>query len=672
MAHRPSFWLLVLILAALGLLHYLTPQERALFPASPPLLRHAFERILFILPIAGATFALGQVAGLAVLITSVLVMLPRVFLRSPHPADALVEVAAVGLVGYLVVWMIESQAREKRLRQEIASRLGMLNDVARVVASSLDVEEVLHRALDKIIDAIRVEIACVYLLDGDRGELALVAQHGLSPECSREIATCKLGEGLMSQVEQSGKPVVVDDCWHKGGGLCLAGAEGVRSFVAVPLQSGDRVLGVVALADPRPRLFASRDVELLAAIGRQVGVAIENARMHRDVERQLQLEQRLNQVAEKITSELEMDRVLPTVLQIAEELIDADGGFIALFDRQSNRISYPYLHNLPQRLAEVTASEEEGLAWQVMATGCPGVVEDYAAYARAIPAFVQASVTSAVAVPIVSGERSFGTLGVVTLGRAKAFSDRDVAILVSIGRQAGIAIDNARLYQNMRFYARQITRAQEEERRRIARDLHDEAIQTLIAISRRLEALETTITSLPDPTAQHLAELQELVGRTLKGLRRFVQDLRPSTLDHLGLMAALVGSIRDLEASSDVSAEVEVQGEVRRLSPEQELGVFRIFQEALNNIRRHSEATQVAVQVSFLPSKLRMAISDNGCGFEVPGGTDSLVMTGKLGLAGMYERAQLLDGTLVIHSEPGKGTTVIVECPYGLGEGNET
>ena len=662
---RRSFWILATMLVVLGLVHYLTPQERTL-PITPyTLVRHAVDRIIFVLPVAGATFVFGQAGGLVALALAVAIMLPRALFISPYPADALTEILGVGVVGYLVVWIIEIQGREKRLHQEIASRLRTINAMTSIVTGSLEPEQVLGSALDAVLEVARVGMAAVHLLDPDTSYLILTAHRGLTPACVREVARLKLGQDLAGRVGQSGEPMVVADIRQDSQvATRLAGASDMRAFVAVPLRSSDSVLGVMTLADSQPGIFTDQDVQLLDTIGGQVGVAIENARLHQDVARQLRIEQRLSEMAERITSELELDRILPKALQIAKELVGADGGVIALYDPESNLVEYPYLHNLPQELAEVTASDEYGLAWEVMSSGQPAVIQDYAAYPRAIPAFVRAGVTSIVAVPLVSGDQSFGNLALVTLGKTRSFSDRDMVILTSIGRQAGIAIHNARLYENMRFYARQITRVQEEERVRIARDLHDETIQMLIVISRRIEVLATS-QHLPESAISLLINLQDSVGETLKGLRLFVQDLRPSTLDFLGLMATLMGSIDNLKETDEIAAELKTEGEVRRLSPEQELGLFRIFQEAANNIRWHSEATEVIVEVTFHPDKIQMSISDNGRGFNVPERMDSLVHKGKLGLLGMYERARLLGGTLTIQSEQGKGTTIMVDMPTG-------
>lgn len=443
---------------------------------------------------------------------------------------------------------------------------------------------------------------------------------------------------------------------------------------AFGLKGGLITLGAVVVAMlPRAVWISASPADALietaaaAAVGYFVvriidAQAKERALRQESDARQLQIQQRLNEVAEQITSELELDRVLTKVIQIAEELTRADGGGIALLDQESESVRYPYLHNLPQELAGVFFSKEEGVAGKVISTGQPINVDDYQNYPAAIAPFVQAGLTSVVAVPIVSGDRVFGALSLVSTDRAKRFSDSDVTVLTSIGRQTGIAIENARLYERMRFYARQITRAQEDERKRVARELHDETVQMLIALSRRLEGLAALSEPLPKTAVERLAALQELIGTTLAGVRRFIRDLRPSTLDHLGLVATIEGLTDDL-TDDGIETELAVVGEARRLQPEEELVLFRIIQEALSNIRRHSEASHATVRIRFHLDRVQVTVQDDGVGFDAPARMDGLVSTGKLGLIGMYERARMLGGTLTVQSSPGMSTVIIVDVP---------
>lgn len=275
----------------------------------------------------------------------------------------------------------------------------------------------------------------------------------------------------------------------------------------------------------------------------------------------------------------------------------------------------------------------------------------------------QEGLQSQVIAPLKSKGKVQGVLA-VSSRRSRQFLPAELDLISAIGNQIGVAIENTRLYENLRFYVHEITRAQENERKRIARELHDETIQMLIFISRRLEVLATLPEQLPQMATLHLESLQELIGDTLRDLRRFIQDLRPPTLDHLGLVAALEGLTDNLVEQNRIEAELKVTGPVRRLLPEDaEMALFRIAQEALNNVRRHSEASRTMVQVEFCPGRVRMLIEDNGCGFNAPERMSDLVSLGRLGLVGMYERTRTLGGTLTIQSEPGQGTTVIVDVP---------
>jgi signal transduction histidine kinase len=389
----------------------------------------------------------------------------------------------------------------------------------------------------------------------------------------------------------------------------------------------------------------------------------ENIRLYQEVARQFEIERSVYEVVDEITSELELDRVLPKVIAIAERLAGADSGLIALWDEERNVVTFPYLHNLPRRLAHVTVPKEVGLSAEVMLSGEPIVIDDYPSYYRAIPEFVQAGVKSIVGVPIVNRDRIFGTMCVMTEQRQKSFSERDVAILAGIGRQAGIAVENSYLYENLRYYARRIMQAQENERKRIARELHDDTIQSLIALSRRLEALATGEEQLPNGASLRIRELWQQTGEMVRRVREFSQNLRPSVLDDLGLLPTLEELTSDLERQAGLQTEFHASGERRRLSSEVELTIFRIAQESLSNVRRHAHATKVTTTVELTDTAVRLRIQDDGIGFKPPKLTDDLRAEDGLGLIGMHERARLLGGSLQIESEPGKGTTVIAEVP---------
>lgn len=498
--HQRSFWILVAMLVGIGILHYLTPQVRFL-PLTPfSLGRHAVERVIFLVPVAGATFVFGQPGGLIALTVVILIMLPRVFLVSPEPADALVETAAVAAVGYVIVWMIETQEREKRLRQKAVARLRAINEVAAIVTESLELDQILNRALDKVLEVTGLDAGLAFLLDRPKQELILTAYRGISEEAAAGVDRLRLGEGFCGSVAQSGQAMEVLDSSQDPRLTRLAvRQEGLRGQAIVPLKSKGEVQGVMAVATRAERSFLPDELELITAIGNEIGVAIENAR----------------------------------------------------------------------------------------------------------------------------------------------------------------------LYENMRFYVRQVTQAQEEERKRIARELHDDTVQALVVLSRRLDALATACEpdSLPQDAMRHIAELRRLMDDVIKNVRRFSRDLRPSILDDLGLLPTLESLANELTERDGIPTDLQVQGKRRRLPPETELTLFRIAQEALNNVRRHAQAQRATVTVAFGDNTVQITIQDDGQGFSPPARSGDLAAAGKLGLMGMHERARLLRGTLDVQSQPGQGTCVIVTVP---------
>ena len=223
--------------------------------------------------------------------------------------------------------------------------------------------------------------------------------------------------------------------------------------------------------------------------------------------------------------------------------------------------------------------------------------------------------------------------------------------------------EQKRMDENLRFYLRQATRAQEEERKRISHELHDDTIQALVVLSRQLDALAAGGEGISDEARQRLEELWQQTDNILQGVRRLSQDLRPAAIDRLGLLPAVEWLASEVTEYSGVATKVEVVGKEHRLSEEVAIALFRITQEAMRNVWRHSGATKAEITVEFEDKKARVTVKDNGKGFEIPDKMGDLAKHGKLGLAGMQERAQLIGGTLTAVSQPGKGTTITVEAP---------
>ena len=537
------FWAVVLMLVIGLILHY--PQQ--ILSIDVPsvfsflgLTRHAVERVLFLLPVTYAGLIFGIRAGLACLVVSLGIILPRIFLISLYPPDALLETCGVVVIGILVNVAFEVYRRERERREQVLAklevaqkelqeyvqvirsnekRLSALNEVSAVVNQSLELEEILNVAADKVSEVMALEIALVFILNEEAQELELKTHRGVSDEFAISLKGLKIGEGFNGRVVQSGQPLLVEDA-SQDPRLTrdMVKREGIQAQLIVPLKAKGKVVGTVCVATRSSRQFLPEDIELLSHVANHIGVAVENSRLYQ--KERLMLE------------------------QIAKDA------------------------NLEKQMKE-----------------------------------------------------------------------------------------------NLRFYLQQVTRAQEEERRRIARELHDDTAQDLVVLSRRLDRLISNGERLSSQDVTRLEETRQQIDRILDGVRRFSQDLRPSVLDDLGLLPALEWLSSDITEHFGISTAIGVIGSVRRFNPDTELVLFRIVQEALRNVWKHSEASRAWISVEFDEDKATFTIQDNGKGFELPKNIGDFAGVSKLGLVGMQERAQLISGKLALQSEPGKGTTVTIEVP---------
>jgi signal transduction histidine kinase len=229
------------------------------------------------------------------------------------------------------------------------------------------------------------------------------------------------------------------------------------------------------------------------------------------------------------------------------------------------------------------------------------------------------------------------------------------ASLAEMARKVQAAQDN------LRSYAEAITAGQEEERRRLAREIHDDTLQAVIALNQRVQLAQM---SLGDhPIQESLAETQELTEQTIGNLRRLMRALRPAYLEELGLVAALEMLAKETSQANGTLVTFACEGEERRLLPEIELALYRMTQEGLSNIIRHAQASQAWLNIHFTPETVRVTIRDDGRGFMVPENPGEFVQAGHFGVLGLYERAEMCGAQLSLQSSPGKGTRIEIDLP---------
>ncbi len=247
-------------------------------------------------------------------------------------------------------------------------------------------------------------------------------------------------------------------------------------------------------------------------------------------------------------------------------------------------------------------------------------------------------------------------------------------VIIAGGRISGfehVARDvtqEKQLQENVRTYIQQITRVQEEERKRIARDLHDDVSPYILILIQKLDKLASSPRMKLTTFKENLETLRSQAVEALEATRRCAQGLRPRIIDDLGLIAAIEWIGEELERTRGIKVNVKVTDIDQPLTAETQIVLFRIAQEALNNVRKHAHATAVDIKVEVGKEYIDMVVADNGAGFKMPERVEDMVRAGRLGLMGMYERARLINGNLQIKSEPGRGTELFVRLPQQIAD----
>jgi signal transduction histidine kinase len=283
---------------------------------------------------------------------------------------------------------------------------------------------------------------------------------------------------------------------------------------------------------------------------------------------------------------------------------------------------------------------------------------------------VHTSPSEMIALPLTAQERIIGSLVLAGPTTGREILVDEFSLMIGIAQQLGLSLENARLYEDLRAREKmlaemlhQVVGAQEAERRRIARELHDATGQSLTAISLGLRGIEATLESRKPVKVEQIRELQVFGTNALAELRRIIADLRPSQLDDLGLGAALRWYLQTFEKRRNIRSSLSLPESFGRLPADTETVLFRIVQEALTNVAKHAQATEVMVVVSQGPHQIEVTIEDDGRGFDLDSAFSEAEQRG-WGLLGIQERVALLGGSYTIDTALGRGTRIKVNIPY--------
>lgn len=401
------------------------------------------------------------------------------------------------------------------------------------------------------------------------------------------------------------------------------------------------------------------------------GVArIDHARLVERERRQREISDTLLKISAVLASSLHLDQTLAHILEQLEGLIPFDSATIYLVSTRSKKLRMVTARGIPDVNVTMESSREVDrfpLDEAVLSTARPVIVPDVRHDPRWRALKGTEYIRSYMGVPLLVRGLP---IGLVTVDRRipDSFIESDAQLAVAFAQHAAVAIENARLFSEVTAQQRRLHKllskvvtAQEEERRRISRELHDEMGQALTAIKLNLQMVLATLPGDAGALRERLEEIVELSGDALQEVRRLAMDLRPSMLDDLGLIPTLRWYIESFQKRTGVKMEMMLPEELGRLSPVVETTLYRVVQEALTNVSRHAGASQVTINLAKDERALIMSIADDGKGFELRELTNHDVSG--VGITSMQERIDEMGGTFVIDSQPGCGTRIDVSIP---------
>jgi two-component system sensor kinase len=527
-----------------------------------------------------------------------------------------------------------------RLALEAAAhQVRAVQHVTDTALTHLRLDDLLPELLGRVREAMAADTVVILLADDEGTELAVRAAHGLEEEVKLDMRI-PVGRGIAGTIAARGATTVIEDVGGTEVISPVLRAKGLRTLLGTPLVLDGRGIGVLHVGSLSPRRFTPDDARLLELVADRIATAIGRARL-------FEAEQRARHDAE--TAEGRFRLLVDGVRDYAFFMLDR-AGRVESWNAGA------------ERLAGYTADEIVGR--HVAAFYTPQEAHQ-GGPARTLDRAVTEGRTVEEGWRIrKDGSRFWAEVLLTAVRDAEGRFVGYSVVTHDVTERRRHAEVRARLLE-------QVTAAQEEEQRRLARELHDETGQSLTSLLVGFR----TLAEAPSLAAarEQVAELRRLTARTLDEVRRLARGLRPSVLDELGLVPAVEQLALDYTQMRSIAIDVSAVGfGSARLPPATEAALYRIIQEALTNTAKHSGARTANVVLQRRPGVVQAIVSDDGCGFDVEGTLRTPAAWAHLGLHGMRERAALLGGTVTIESTPGEGTTIYVRVPvFGGSDGKD-
>ena len=536
-------------------------------------------------------------------------------------------------------------------------RLRGLVDAGIALSSELSLDDLLQKLVETAAHLTGARYAALGVIDRHGTGLERFLHTGIDEATVARIGELPRGRGILGALITDARSLrlesIADDPRSVG---FPPQHPPMRGFLGVPILLRGRAFGNLYLTEKDFGPFTEADQELVETLASQAAVAVENARLYEAATSWSQQLEALNEVGTALASEIELTRLLELIARRLRGLIDARLVTIALPAADGTlRIEAADGERASEIVGlqlERTGSKSGRVLERRRAERVDVVADDPEADQEAA---ARLGTESGLYVPLVARERPIGVIVAHDKeGDDPRFTDDDLRLAETFAPRAAVAVDlSARVASDA---LRRVVEAQELERRRLARELHDQTGQELTSVLLGLKAVEEATDE--GERAEALSAVREQVVETLHDVRRLAVELRPKALDDFGLVPAIERLAVTFSEQVGVETDVEAALGEERMPPEIETALYRIVQEALTNVVKHARATRVSILIVRKPRSVAAVIEDDGVGFDPEAARED-----GIGLVGMRERVGLLDGRLDVEAAPGSGTTIVAEVP---------
>jgi signal transduction histidine kinase len=538
---------------------------------------------------------------------------------------------------------------------EVTDRLRGLVEAGIAVSSELSLDGVLQRIAEAASTLTGAPYAALGVIDRSGTQLERFVAHGIPKERHPEIGELPRGRGILGVLINDARPLRLDDIADDPRSVGFPSEHPpMRSFLGVPIMLRGVAYGNLYLTE-KPGGFTEEDEELVTLLAAQAAVAVENARLYESATRWSQQLESLNEIGYALIAELELEPLLDLIATSLRTLLECRIVLIALPD-SDDRMRIRAVSGEGTAVGS-TFARYTSKGGRVLERGLSERVDELLDDPEVDQERIRRSgARTGLFVPLRVRDRSIGIVVAhdKLTAASKHFSDDDLRLAEQFAVRAAIAVDLSERIQ--RDSLRRVLGGQELERRRLARELHDETGQALTSILLGLKSVEETRET--PAFADAVAHLRELILATLHDVRRLAIELRPKALDDFGLVPALERLVHTFRERTGIPVQLAAHLGEERLADDIETTLYRLVQEALTNIVKHAHARHVSVLLVRRRDRVSAVIEDDGQGFD-----HSSLQEDGLGLVGMRERIGLVGGRLSVESSEDGGTTIAVEVP---------